>query len=236
MSMSKYLALMLAFLFLMLTINTIIVSGDKVAENSWASKAPMHVARGGLGIASVDGKIYAIGGSSKSGPSSPASIVGTNEEYDPAMDAWTFRASMHTPRYDFAVAVCQNKIYCIGGYIANASSLTGATRTGANEVYDPATDTWETKKPMPTPRSTLQANVVNDKIYLIGGFIDNNTSPSRYSTTSLNEVYDPSTDTWTQKTPSPQMTYDFASTVFSDKIYVFCGRILQPVFLRSEPN
>ena len=76
---------------------------------------------------------------------------------------------------------------------------------------------------MPTPRSDLQAHVVDGKIYLIGGFITNKTSPSLYSTTSLNEVYDPEKDTWTQKSPSPQMIYDYASMALGEKIYFFCG-------------
>jgi hypothetical protein len=32
------------------------------AENSWTTKAPMYTARGGAGVATVNGIIYAIGG------------------------------------------------------------------------------------------------------------------------------------------------------------------------------
>lgn len=196
-------------------------------EDSWSSKTPLQVARGGLGVAVVNDKIYAIGGSTRTGSTgsslSPTSIVGTNEEYNPASGTWTFRTSMPTPRYNFATVAYQNKIYCIGGYIASDSSRIGTARTGVNEVYDPVTNTWETKTSMPTPRSDLQAIVVNGKIYLMGGFITNRTSPSGYSTTALNEVYDPETDTWTQKAPSPQMVYDYAVAALDEKIYVLCG-------------
>lgn len=187
-------------------------------EDSWGSKAPMQVARSGLGVAAVNGKIYAIGGSNASGfaPSMPGSSVlgvednvATNEEYDPVTDTWTFKKPMPTPRLHFAIAVYQNKIYCIGGYTEDGN-------TGVNEVYDPATDTWESKTSMPTARSWLTANVVNDKIYLIGGY------PNR----TLNEVYDSETDTWTTKTPSPNATAftgGYASAVFDEKIYVIGG-------------
>ena len=170
----------------------------ETTEDSWTTMEPMHQARSGLGVVAVNGKIYAIGGVTSSGfqPSSPGSAVyagktpvevtGSNEEYDPATDTWTYKAAMPTPRAVFAIAVYQNKIYCIGG-------KTSDDYTGVNEVYDPATNTWEPKTPMPTARSWLTANVVNGKIYLMGGY------PNR----TLNEVYDPATDSWTTKTPAP---------------------------------
>lgn len=40
------------------------------------------------------------------------------------------------------------------------------------EVYDPSTDTWTTKAPMPTGRRQLAASVVNGKIYAIGGYVN----------------------------------------------------------------
>ena len=223
---------LLALLFILITIllaTAPALAQTNTVEDSWSSKAPLQVARGGLGVAVVNDKIYAIGGSTRTGstgsPIFPTSIVGTNEEYDPATDIWTFKASMPTPRYNFATVAYQNKIYCIGGYIANASSRTGVTRTGVNEVYDPATNTWETKTPMPTPRSDLQANVIKGKIYLIGGIITNNTSPSGYSTTPLNQVYDPTSDSWIQKEPLPYMLPGYASATADSKIYVIGGSL-----------
>ncbi len=38
-----------------------------------------------------------------------------------------------------------------------------------NEAYDPATDTWATMAPMPTPRHGTGAAVVGDAIYIPGG-------------------------------------------------------------------
>jgi len=183
----------------------------------------MQQARSGLGVAAVNGKIYAIGGSNASGfaPSIPGSAVlgnrdigghlGTNEEYDPETDTWTYKASMPTPRIVFATAVYQNKIYCIGG-------KTSDSYTGVNEVYDPATDTWETKTSMPTARGWLTANVVGGKIYLISGF----------PTETLNEVYDPAMDTWiTKSSPETASPWGITSAVFDNKIYVIGSSHLQ---------
>jgi N-acetylneuraminic acid mutarotase len=96
-------------------------SSATVAEDTWAAKAPMQQARAGLGVAAVNGKIYAIGGSISNGQYPPdvssGGFVGTNEEYDPATDTWTTKASMPTPRDYFAIAAYQNKVYCIGGAV-----------------------------------------------------------------------------------------------------------------------
>jgi len=132
---------LLTLFIILLTFN---VPLAKATEDSWTTKAPMQQARGRLGVAVVNGKIYAIGGDIGSAYGYPADfiysgtghVVGTNEEYDPATDTWTFKAPMSTPRQYFGVAVYQNKIYCIGGYTNETNSV-----TGVNDVYDPATDT-----------------------------------------------------------------------------------------------
>jgi N-acetylneuraminic acid mutarotase len=218
-NMSKSAAAMLVLIFL--TASCIMVarpvSGAPPAGNLWMTKAPMHVARGSLGVAVVNGKIYAIGGCTASGINpntvgfdynAKGWIVGTNEEYDPTTDTWTFKASMPTPRYSFAIATYKNKIYCIGGI--SEYKVPNATFTGVNEVYDPSTDTWETKSPLPSATYNVQANVVNDKIYIFTG--------------TAFWIYDPASDSWVM-TPS-QVTRNaggFASTVSDNKIYIIGG-------------
>ncbi|MCW3996276.1 MAG: hypothetical protein NWE98_09065 [Candidatus Bathyarchaeota archaeon] len=170
----------------------------------WTTKKSMPTARGYLEVASINDRIYAIGGS---GP------VGINEEYDPDTDTWIERTSMPDPHQSFAIAVCQGKIYCIGGM---STGFSGAS--DANKVYDPVTDSWETKASMPTARYGLQAQVVNNKIYLIGGrtLLGYNEG---YEELNVTEVYDPASDTWSTGAPMPDKA-GYVSAMIDDKIFV----------------
>jgi N-acetylneuraminic acid mutarotase len=181
------------------------VEVPSATENTWATKEPMPQTHGGLRAAVVNGKIYAIGNE-------------VNYEYDPAADNWTARKPMPTPRDYFGIAVYQNKIYCIGGRWWDPAKE-GELSSNANEVYDPLTDTWETREPMPTNRSNLKANAVDGKIYLIGG-----RTGGQKTTVALNEVYNPATDSWTTKEPMPYPVVGYASAVVNGKIHVIGGQ------------
>ena len=214
--MRKSIALLLVLAFL--TASCIAVkpafSSAEVAEDTWATKASMSQARAGLGVVAVNGKIYAIGGTIASGQYPPdvsrGGFVGTNEEYDPATDTWTTKASMPTPRDYFAIAAYQNKIYCIGGAVGKSgmAGIYSYVTSGVNEVYDTLTDTWETRAPMPDGAREIQAHVVNDKIYVISG--------------SYTYVYDPENDSWALKTrmPLPYQVFSPVSAVVDNKIIV----------------
>jgi len=202
--MNKSIRSLVVILVISASLSTVWVPIAKAAEDSWDTMADMPTARSGLGVAVVDGKIYAIGGYLDQ--ISFSGHLGTNEMYDPATDTWATKESMPTARNRFGIAVVQNKIYVIGGE-------TDEGYTGVNEVYDPLTDTWETRTPMPTVRADLSANVVDDKIYLIAG-------SGGWPFHTVNEVYDPVTDSWTTKTSIPTAVCGYASAVVDNQIYV----------------
>jgi N-acetylneuraminic acid mutarotase len=187
---------------------TPLLAPENVSGNYWTEKASMHVARSSLGVASVNNKIYAIGGSTQRGKEiytggtieSSGGVVNTNEEYDPTLDAWTTRTSMPTARSSFAIATCNDKIYCIGGYTDKGS-------TAVNEVYNPKTDKWAFKSLIPICSGDLHAHSIEGKIYVM--------DPS-----GTNYVYDPITDSWSTKTPMPTTAGGTVSAITDNKIYV----------------
>ena len=66
------------------------------------------------------------------------------------------------------------KLYVMGGWDD------GKAR-GANYEYDPATDKWTKKSPMPRPAHHAALAAVNGKIYAFGGFVApaNTADPAR---------------------------------------------------------
>lgn len=211
-------------IMLLLVWSEIDVAFEKRAEAStspWLTKAPMPMPRGDFGVAVVNGHIYAIGG--RTGKEVfVAYPVSSNQMYDPATDTWTTQASMPTPRFNFAIAVFGDKIYVFGGQ--RAYNMTGDGKPilcPSTEVYDPAANAWQTKKPMPIPEADIGANVVEGLIYIIGGAPGNATIRA----SNLNQVYDPATDCWTQKEPIPRSigAQGYGSAVVNNRIHIIGG-------------
>ena len=216
--MGKTAALLLV-LILLTASSTVIAepASSDVIENSWESKAEMPTARTKLSLAAVNGKIYALGGEWND--------VTSNEEYDPNTNAWNEKATIPTSRSmgELAVAVCQNRIYVIGGYPTSSDYI------DANEAYDPTTDTWETKTPLPYPRIGCSASTVNDKIYVIGGgwaYIDKNLQWVSIIH-NYTDFYDPLSDSWSTASPPPIDVARGQSVALEDKIYVLSNGIIQ---------
>ena len=64
-----------------------------------------------------------------------------------------------------------------------------------NDVYDPVTNKWESRKPMAVPRNHAFAGAVNGKIYVIGGRTGHGFILSA-SNTDVVEEYNPVSDMW----------------------------------------
>jgi N-acetylneuraminic acid mutarotase len=182
-------------------------------ELSWVSRAPMRIPRLDFGVGAVGGRIYAIGGYS-------GSTLASVEEYDPLTNTWRNRAPMPTPRARLVVAVVGDQIYAIGGVQVQGPNF-GAF-SFANELYDPSTDTWEQRAPLPMdpPFNQSFANAaiggaaVGDRIYVV---VFNTQTESLTATYE----YDPALDTWdTERSPVPFSYTRFAATSTAGKLFV----------------
>ncbi len=109
-------------------------------------------------------------------------------------------------------AIHNGKIYVFGG-----SGLNGAKTTVFSDrfqYYDIASNTWNPLPDMPTARET-KGKIVNDKLYVIGGF---NGTPSR-----LINVYDLKTNLWVNQYKMPAGIYGHSLAVYDNKIFIVGG-------------
>ena len=176
--------------------------------------------RASLASCNLNGKIYVFGGAT--GPEQPSAMSNALEVFDPATNTWSTPKTKGSlaPRNNLCACVVRGKIYTLGGYTAESPGDVNTL-----EMFDPATNTWsvpETKGSF-TPHGAFTANVVNNKIYAIGGYNDKGTKGHRVLSTV--EVFDPATNTWS----APATTGTFrarllhTSGVVDGKIYVIGG-------------
>ncbi|MGH1519855.1 Kelch repeat-containing protein [Chryseobacterium sp. JK1] len=101
------------------------------------------------------------------------------------------------------------KIYVFGG-----SGLKGAANTVYSnkfQYYDIASDTWHSLPDMPTAKET-KGKIVNDKLYVIGGF--------NGSSSNLIDVYDLTSNRWTNQYTMPDGVSGHSLTVEGNKIFI----------------
>jgi len=91
------------------------------------------------------------------------------------------------------------------------------------EEYDPATNTWRVRSPIPTARVLASIGVVNGKIYVIGGRLGS-IFMSVSSNTNIVEEYNPATDSWgAMRAHMPTPRSAAAWGTYGGKIYVAGG-------------
>lgn len=199
-------------------------------DDSWKALAPMPSKRGSAVAATVNGKIYVIGGASLHPgssetalyPARPHRSVSTVEEYDPKTDTWSERSSMPTARNHAAVGVVNNKVYVIGGRLGSAFIFT-ASNTNVVEEYDPATDQWGlVKARMPTERSGGAWAVYKGRIYVAGGEHQDGHLMAAFRAV---EAYDPSTNRWSELPMMPMPRHGLAGAVVADRLHLASGDI-----------
>lgn len=176
------------------------------ATDSWEDLAPMPTARGALGVATIGGKLYAVGGIGEKGNSDAVEV------YDPAANAWSRKAALPTPRDHLAVAAAANRLYAIAGRM-NGSY---ADNLSVVEVYDPHADVWQAAASLPTARSGIAVGVIGDTIYVVGG-------EAPEGTFSENEAYSVSADQWSTAPPLPTARHGLGAAVIDGRLYVVAG-------------
>ena len=184
--------------------------------DTWTQKADMPTPKKTMTCV-VNGKIYAIGGwlTTNQKPH-----LGTVVVYDPATDTWAKAQSMDCARCSAAISVVNGEIYAIGGLGSPPIQDQSDLYLSNVEVFNPKTNQWGEKTEMPAPKALHTASVIDGKIYVIGGYFKKDNEFKKLSTI---EIYDPTTDRWTQKPDMPIGKWGHKTEVIDGQVYIFGG-------------
>lgn len=126
-----------------------------MANAVWVRMSDMPAGRVRHGMASVDGKLYVVGGE---GPNASRVFV-----YDTFQDQWAdLGADLPTLRKDLGVVAVNGSIYALGG-------RTGSGVTAQVHRLDVAAKRWTRAAAIPAPRADAAFGVVGAKIHVAGG-------------------------------------------------------------------
>ncbi|MBC8422481.1 MAG: fibronectin type III domain-containing protein, partial [Chloroflexi bacterium] len=192
----------------------------------WNSRTSLPVGREGGFAVIIGNRIYVGQGLSAFGDDSFHFI------YHIPTDTWHWAAPAPIGRAE-VTGVCaeeeeqgqvQGKVFVFGG-------RSGGAVLDNVLVYDPLTDSWSARAPMPTPRVGMGAAWAPPQnpgdpslIYVIGG--RDGTIPHSGTPMDVVEAYDVVSGTWSTMAPMPVPMMDVYSTVYysdTHKIYVIGG-------------
>ena len=174
-------------------------------SNTWSAGAPSSTNRGEGHTATVlsDGKILVVG----------AHDYASAEIYDPYNNKWSDAGTLNSPRvWASSTLLGDGRVLVAGG--EDASSL-GRKMFDSSEIYDQSTNEWTVTDTMEQVHAGHGTALINDgKVLVIGNF--------------LNEVFDPSTDTWSPAGNTiRERLMGFTTTVWNDGTVFITGGMYQ---------
>ena len=130
---------------------------------AWTAAPLMPRSVNHMGAVVYGGRIYAIAG--QTGHDAGLTTRRTVQVFDPATNVWSSGSDMPAARSHIASAtfVMGDRILVMGGESANE------VQAAQCYAYTPATDTWVTLTPLPTPRFSGVADVIDGRVYFTSG-------------------------------------------------------------------
>ena len=137
------------------------------ATDRWERRRPLPAGRDHVGCVTWNGRIHVIGGRFNTFQFN----TDQHHVYIPARDFWEELAPMPTPRSGHGMVIYRDRFFCMGGEggIIERGVARDAKVFGQMESYDPASNSWQSHAPMPTPRHAVAAVTIGDWIYVAGG-------------------------------------------------------------------
>ena len=142
----------------------------------------------------------------------------------PAEDggAWRTAASAPMKRTEVAAATVRGKIYVVGGFEEpSLGNVLNFAITPAVDAYDPSTDRWTARAPMPVGLHHVGIGVAGGRLYVVGGY--KQSALSVWGPVATLYMYDPAADAWTERASMPTARGALSVPVHDGKLYAIGG-------------
>lgn len=124
----------------------------------------------------------------------------------------------------FGAAALSEHVYTLGGYTGTPHEYVSEDQSDGFARYDLASDKWES---LPSPGKSQSATLTSyaGRLIRVGGMrIENHRGePTRLTSLTTVEVFDPQTSTWTAATPLPEARSSHATALVGSRLYVIGG-------------
>ncbi|MFP3868033.1 MAG: S8 family serine peptidase [Desulfobacteraceae bacterium] len=154
---------------------------SSVIDTNWM--IPTTVTNAGAAV--INNKIYVVGGLDWN----TGEVYNKLQIFNTTTGAWSDGANCPVALLQPTVIAYDGKLYVFGG-TDNADNVLTTTY-----VYDPGTNTWASKAPMPNKAAYAAGATFNYELWVLGGF----TSIFFGDEQNLVQAYDPATNTWASK-------------------------------------
>lgn len=184
--------------------------------DTWTPFVPLPAARGGGMLVRLDRELHFFGGNVRQG----GNFLQDSPDHwalalDSAAPAWVARAPMPNPRNHLGGAALNGILYAIGGQHLGDEANGNQTSVDA---YDPTTDTWTARAPLPRPMGHLTSTIFpwRNHLVIVAGVTNGGTLANVIA-------YDPTTDAWEELPPLPQALHSPVAVTIGDHLIVNGG-------------
>ncbi len=189
------------------------------AADAWQELPQLPRGANHVGVATLGERLYAFGGF----------IEQNRTPHDEAFafdgDKWTRIRRLPEACGAMACIALGSRIHLIGGAIGSDWRRS----IDWHLVYDPQTDRYERRQPMPVARDHAGIVVVNGAIHIIGGRVD-----SFHTNSNLHHSYDATTDRWSFRTPLPTARSGHGCVLYRGQVFVMGGEGTNRVYRQNE--
>lgn len=185
-------------------------------SDSWRDGPGIPEPRHHPHLQSHRGKLYAIGGFQAA--SAEDGWVMQKGGWRLDEDGWNIIPDAPDFIGEAVTASMMSGLHVVGGRKPKAGAngkWSDHADTGHHFVLDG--ESWETAAPLPTPRNSATAEVIDGYLHVVGGRTVGG------GNSDLHEVYNPELDRWSVRAPMPQGQGGLASGVIDGKLYAFGG-------------